>query len=267
MQLYILKLGGSVITDKKSNKLIVKKRKLEKIASVISKVIKKKKFKLIIVHGAGPFGHKIVTDYKIKNGVKTQKQVKGFVKTRNSMETLDKIVVETLLSKNVNAFEVQASSCIIQNRKKITKFDITIIEKLLAMNTVPVMYGDMVIDNSLGASVVSGDAIISYLAKKLNAKKIFFGTDVKGIYDSNPKKNKKAKLIEKINNSNIKEILKKTSHSSSVDVTRGMKGKLLEIKQNIKGKQIYVFNLNKEKNLELLLNSKKIECTKIYFKK
>jgi len=75
-QLYILKLGGSVITDKKGNKLAVKKAKLKKTASVISKVIKKKKFKLIIVHGAGPFGHKIVTDYKIENGVKTQKQVK-----------------------------------------------------------------------------------------------------------------------------------------------------------------------------------------------
>ena len=264
MQLYILKLGGSVITDKKGNNCRVKKNKLQKIARIISKELKKKKFKLIIVHGAGPFGHKIVTDYKIKNGVKTPLQIEGFVKTRESMEKLNNSVIDSLLSKKVNAFEIQASSCIIQNKKKIIKFDTKIIENLLKSGVVPVMYGDMVIDNSLGASVVSGDAIISFLAKKLKANKVLLGTDVNGIYDSNPKKNKNAKLILEINNKNINSILKKVSNSSSVDVTQGMKGKLKEIKES-EAKETIIFNLEKEKNLELILNGKKIECTKVKF--
>ncbi|MCR4335633.1 MAG: isopentenyl phosphate kinase [archaeon] len=263
-QLYILKLGGSVITDKKGNKCTVKKNRLEKIAGIISKAVAKKKFKLILVHGAGPFGHKIVTDYKIANGVKTVKQIEGLVKTRQSMETLDEAVIEALVKKNVPAFEVQASSCIIQNKKKIVSFDTKIIQKLLELGAVPVMYGDMVIDNSLGASVVSGYAIISFLAKKLKASKVLLGTDVNGIYDSNPKKNKKAKLILEINNKNINSILKKVSHSSSVDVTDGMKGKLSEIRAS-KAKETIIFNLEKEKNLELLLQGKKINCTIVKF--
>jgi len=266
MQLYILKLGGSVITDKKGNKCVVKKSKLGKISSILSKVLKKKKFKLIIVHGAGPFGHKLVTDYKIKNGVKSAKQIWGFVKTRASMEKLDSEVIDSLISKKVNAFEVQASSCIIQNKKKIVSFDTKIIEKLLGLGVVPVMYGDMVIDNSLGASVVSGDAIISFLAKKLKASKVFLGTDVNGIYDSDPRKNKNAEIIPVINKRNINSVLKKVSKSNAVDVTQGMKGKLKEIKQNIKRKNCYIFNLNNEKTLELLLSGKKTDCTKIYFK-
>jgi len=264
MQLYILKLGGSVITDKKGNKCIVKKSKLQKIASIISKALKKNKFKLIIVHGAGPFGHKIVTDYKIKNGVKTPKQIEGFVKTRESMETLNSSVIDSLIKNKINAFEVQASSCITQNKKKIISFDTKIIERLVELGVVPVLYGDMVIDNSLGASVVSGDAIISFLAKKLNANKVLLGTDVNGIYDSNPMKNKNAKLIPEINNKNINSILKKVSQSSSVDVTNGMKGKLKEIKSS-KAKETIIFNLEKEKNLELILSGKNIESTSVKF--
>jgi len=265
MNLYILKLGGSVITDKKGNNLSVKRKKLDSLAKIISVALKKEKFKLIIIHGAGPFGHKLVTDYGIKNGLKKNADVTGFVKTHNSMETLNKIVIESLLSKGVNAMTIQPSACLIHNNKKIEKFDTSIIEKLLALGIVPVLYGDVVFDKKIKGSVVSGDAIIAYLAKKLNARKVLLGTDVDGIFDSNPKKNKNAKLIEKINNKNIKELIKKAEESSSVDVTSGMKGKLLEIKNNIKGKKVYIFNLEKEKNLSDLLSNKKAKCTELLF--
>ena len=262
--LYILKLGGSVITDKKNNRLSVNKKNLVSAAKAIAKA--SKKLNLVIVHGAGAFGHKIVKDYKIKNGVKTAKQLEGVVRTHDSMESLNKVVVETLISQKVRAITVQPSACLMQNKKKIIKFYTKQIEGFLKLGLVPVLYGDMVLDKSLGASVVSGDAIIAYLAKKLKPKRVLLGTDVNGIYDSNPKKNMKAKLVKEINNKNISQILKGASGSSSIDVTAGMKGKLLELKKNIKGRECYIFNLEKQGNLALLLTGKKPECTRLYFK-
>ena len=53
---YIIKLGGSVITAKEENKFEIREAELERIALEIKKAMKKKKFSLILVHGAGAFG-------------------------------------------------------------------------------------------------------------------------------------------------------------------------------------------------------------------
>ena len=50
--MYILKIGGSVITDK-SKKFILRNEILDELSKQIKKVNKK----CIIVHGAGSFGH------------------------------------------------------------------------------------------------------------------------------------------------------------------------------------------------------------------
>ena len=51
---------------------------------------------------------------------------------------------------------------------------------------------------------VTSDSISAYIAGKLNAEKLILLKDVDGLYDSNPKKNKNAKLIKKINLNEIK---------------------------------------------------------------
>ena len=84
-QLVILKLGGSVITEKERNKVKARKGLIKRIAKEIKRARKKKDFRLILVHGAGPFGHKFVTDYGINKGIKTERQVQGFVLTHQSV--------------------------------------------------------------------------------------------------------------------------------------------------------------------------------------
>ena len=264
--LCILKLGGSVITEKKAGKFKAKAARLKGIAKEIAKARAKGGFDLVIVHGAGPFGHKMVVDYGIANGVKTKRQIEGVAATHDSMETLDKAVVGALLAEKIPAITLQPSAMILQENKKIVEFDLSPVLDFLGIGLVPVLYGDIVPDKALGASVVSGDAIISYLAKELGADKIFLGTDVDGIFDSDPRKNKKARLIGEINDSNFGEALKKASGSSVTDVTQGMKGKLLEIRGKIRGRECIVFNLEKKGNLLKLLSGGKISATKIYFK-
>ena len=123
----------------------------------------------------------------------------------------------------------------------------------------------MVLDEKLNASVVSGDAIIPFLAKKLNARKVFFGTDVAGIFTADPKKVSKAKLIEKIHPHNFEEVLLKVSGSSAVDVTGGMRGKLLELKVALNGMDVFVFDSTKKGNVLNSLLGKKIIGTEIKF--
>ena len=95
------------------------------------------------------------------------------------------------------------------------------------MNLTPVLYGDILIDNKLKFSILSGDQIIYYLAKKLNADKVVMGTDIDGVFDCDPKINKNAKLIKLVNKNNFNKL--SLSGSTAIDVTDGMKGKVNEL--------------------------------------
>ena len=59
MDLVIIKVGGSVITDKKSSEPKLNENNLEIFARDVSKIFRKKSARLIICHGAGSYGHQI----------------------------------------------------------------------------------------------------------------------------------------------------------------------------------------------------------------
>jgi isopentenyl phosphate kinase len=260
--LYIIKVGGSVCTEKKKNLLKAKKKTIKRIVKELREAFLKKKFKAVLVHGAGPFGHKTVKDYNINNGLRNSKDFEGFIKTNSRCAFLNSVFVRELEKQGFLAVGIHPMSCIIQKNKKIVEFNLKIIKKLLELNNgiIPVLYGTMVIDESLNGSVVSGDTITCFLAKKLKAKKVFFGTDVEGVF-------KGTKIVKVINNNNWREIKKALKESKSIDVTKGMLGKIMEIRKNIKGIPVKIFNLNKKGNLKALLLGEKSIGTKIFFKK
>ncbi len=264
-KLYIIKLGGSAITYKNKNIPEPNLEIIQNTAKEIQKAQAEKEFHLIVVHGAGPYGHKFVTDFGITNGLKNSSDVEGFVKTHQSMEELNKIIIDAFSDIGLLVFPVQPSACIIQKNKKIVSFNTAIIRELLEMdsNIIPIMYGDMVIDEELKASVVSGDAIVSYLTRELKVEKVFFGADVGGIFTDDPKINRDAELIPEINAENVKNVLQKVSGSNNVDVTGGMKGKLLEIMEILKGNDILIFDITKKGNLYNALTGNVIPGTEI----
>jgi len=58
------------------------------------------------------------------------------------------------------------------------------------------------------------DAVAVAAAELFRADLIVMGTDVKGIYDNNPKKNKKAKLIKEINPEKLYNMVKAKKHKA-----------------------------------------------------
>jgi len=265
METYILKIGGGSVTFKDENRREAKADVIRRIAREIKRAKSCKDFRLIVVHGAGPFGHKLVTDYGINNGLKGDKDVEGFVRTHNSMEDLNKVFMDVFREEDLLGFPIQPSACIVQNRKRIVEFDTTILEKLLERSNdiIPIMYGDMVIDEGLGASVVSGDAIVPYLAKKLKVDRVFMGTDVDGIFTADPKLNPDVRLIEKIGQGNFETVLERVGEAATIDVTRGMKGKIIKIRETLSGINVLIFNITREGNVYKVLTGEKVVGTEI----
>ena len=80
----ILKIGGSVLTDKTKEDTFK-----QNIMDNFSSEIKKVDNELILVHGAGSFGHILAKKFKLNEGYKTYEQVKGFSFTHEKVQLLN----------------------------------------------------------------------------------------------------------------------------------------------------------------------------------
>ena len=227
-ELVVVKLGGSVITLKDQNRLEINSGNLERLAKEIAEAWKAKGFSLVVVHGAGPFGHVPAKKYELDKGLKGDKQVIGFSETHASMERLNSRVVDALRRKGLDAVAFQPSAGGILRNGKLVKFPVDVLENMLGMGLVPVAYGDVLFDEERGVSILSGDHLVPYLAEKLKAGRVILVADVGGVYNKDPKKNMDAKIMKELSRGNVHEI-KEIGSSRGVDVTGGMGKKLEEL--------------------------------------
>lgn len=268
--LYILKIGGSVATFKDRPGLSVRTDLLKKIASSIKRAKLKKDFDLILIHGAGAAGHQLAKKFALKSGTKgNKKKLAGSLITCLANQKLDNAVAEIFSSSHLMVFPIHTASTIIQRNGRIADCNLKIIREALASDCIPILYGEMVFDMEMGMSICSGDAIAPYLAKKFGAKKIFFASDIEGIFDRDPHIHKDAHLLKKIS---LKEIWKNDridlSGSHNIDVTGGLLGKIknLDLKHSPSLQSVEIFNGLKERNYARIILGGKFPHTTIAIK-
>ncbi|MCK5587579.1 MAG: isopentenyl phosphate kinase family protein [Candidatus Lokiarchaeota archaeon] len=251
--LTILKLGGSVITDK-SKQNHINMQTIQRIAEEVSTATST--ISLLLVHGGGSFGHPIAKKYQIHKGWYSPEQKIGFSETRRAMMTLNKTVIDIFLAEGIPVVSVQPSACTLTNSGRITHMDLEPTRSLLKFGFVPVLFGDAVMDISQGIAILSGDQIVTYLAKELAVKKVIFGTNVDGLLNSDNE------VIPEINHQNFKTLLKLAKESVASDVTGGMFGKLQEIEPLTKeGIEVIIVNAKKPGIIEEVLKGRKVVGT------
>ena len=219
----VLKLGGSVITLKDR----VMTPNEEAIRRLSGEIAAAGPRRLVVVHGGGSYGHPLAKEHGIAEGFKSAEQLIGFSRTRQAMVVLNCIVMGALLDEGVPAVSVSPSSFILTQDGRLQEFDLNLVRRYLDSGTVPVMYGDAVLDSALGFTILSGDQLAVRLATDLDAERLLFGVDVDGVYTTNPKMSKGAKLIERLSLSQVKGIIR-IGEAVSTDVTGGMLGKINE---------------------------------------
>lgn len=227
--LIILKVGGSVITDKFSKVPKVNQENLKRISREIASTYLKERMPLIFVHGVGSYGHVIVNKTGIDKGIKNEEQLKAFAETQRLQNELNCIVTKQLIEDKIPAIPCQASMSAVMDSGRLIHMDTSAIEELVNIGMVPVLYGVPAYDKTQKCSILSGDQIAPYLAVKLNAKKIIHGTNVDGVFTSDPNKNSNATLIPEINSKNINKVKEWLTGSTTTDVTGGMFGKVSEL--------------------------------------
>lgn len=229
----VIKIGGSVLTDK-SKERTLKSREIERIAKEIACAGVKD---LVIVHGAGSFGHPQAKRFELDGPGKCSYYT---VITHEIVKELNRIFTEKLVESGFPVMPVHPLSCTISIEGRVKKMMTDQIRLMLKNEIVPVIHGDVVMDKVWGRAILSGDQIVTYIARCLNAERVGIGTDVDGIMDDEG-------VIDVITPKTFCDMKKLLKGSRDIDVTGGMLSKVNElIKLAEEGIPSHIFNASRK---------------------
>jgi len=250
--LIVLKIGGAVFTDRNSDRPKLDRENLNRIAHEVGTGYDPERFRLLFVHGAGSFGHPIVSKTGIHKGIQELHQRIAFAETQRLQNCLNILVARALIGAGVPAIPLQPSATAVTAGGKLERLDLEVAEGLLELNMVPILYGVPAFDRQQGCSILSGDRIASYVAVRLGASRILHGTNVKGVFSDDPNRNPSAQFIRLIDERNRDSLEQWLKSSCSVDVTGGMYNKVKELLETRIPSQI--FDATTPGNVESVLN-------------
>jgi isopentenyl phosphate kinase len=244
----ILKLGGSAITDKAKDctpDIPVIQHAADQLADY--------RLPFVLIHGGGSYAHPFVTRSGVGGGLRDRSQLRSISETEFYLDQLTRIICASLLLRNMNPVPLHPMSFATLDKGEVKKILLDPIRNSLGAGLIPLLHGDLVLDESRGIGVLSGDRIASLIGSRLGVSRVLFGCDVDGVYSANPKGFLNATLIPEVTSENFRSVLS-ASRSPSTDATGGMGEK---VKQAIRlaknGCECYIFNLREKNALRRIL--------------
>lgn len=228
----ILKVGGSTITDK-SGECLVNEQALGGIAGVLAR---HREIPLVLVHGAGSCGHPQAAHYHLTEGI-TRENLEGIPQVHRVVRGLNGRVVEALRDAGITAIGISPIGSAMMMNGRLVEMETRPIELMLRHGIVPVLHGDVAMDLARGASILSGDQIVRYLASRLRIRRVGLATDVPGVISE-------GRVLRHLTEpAGAPPGIGVSTHT---DVTGGMKGKVRELMELAEqGIQSHVFHISR----------------------
>jgi isopentenyl phosphate kinase len=218
--LYFLKLGGSLITDKtkrETPRLDVMKRIAREIYQARNR---RQDLKVVLGHGSGSFGHFMAKEYHTRRGVGSTEEWLGFAKVSATASRLNHLLIETMLDAGLPVVRVQPSASVRCKDGEIVAMNVTVIQDALKAGLVPIVYGDVAFDTIRGGTIISTEEILGFLAGVFSPSWLLLAGEVSGVLDHN------RRAIPVITRDNLDQIQTVLGGSHGTDVTGGMKSKV-----------------------------------------
>ena len=215
MSEYVLKIGGSLLTDKASRETFS-----PQLDSIIKKVAENPDG--ILIHGAGSFGHPHAKEHSLHKGSR-----EGVLETHRAIRKLNNEVVKRLHREGVKAFPVHPSSTAL--RDPDTDIMLGQVKQMRKEGFTPVLHGDGIVTEDKGFTVISGDEILAMIEKGFQTGQAGFCTSEKGVLNSD------RELVQEVNSLEKFEGLK----IEGEDVTGGMENKVQEVLEKNVEAQIF----------------------------
>ncbi len=245
-----LKLGGSLITDKQGVEAVRQAALAGAATEIAAALASRASLQLLLGHGSGSFGHVAAARHGTRSGVRNMDQWHGFAEVSAAAARLNALVREALLSAGVPAVTLQPSASTECRDGKIIAYASWPVRRALAGGLVPLVYGDVAFDSTLGGTIISTEEIMVRLAGELMPAWLLLAGETQGVLDAN------GDIIPLITPDNFAAIRPALHGSAGTDVTGGMASKvagMLELVQTQIGLSIRIFSGSEPGNLTAAL--------------
>ncbi|QLK26237.1 isopentenyl phosphate kinase family protein [Natrinema zhouii] len=212
----VLKLGGSVITEKDRPETL-DGAALERAADAVAQALEAGLEDLVVVHGGGSFGHYNASEHGVSTTEGTH-DASAVLDIHGAMKTLNQFVLSRLLERDIDAVPVHPFSAAHRDGEGQLDLATGQIETMLEEGFVPVLHGDMIAHAGAGATVISGDELVTALARDLTANRVGLCSTVSGVLDEDDA------VIDRIDD--FDAVAAVLGASNATDVTGGMAGKV-----------------------------------------
>jgi len=225
--LTLIKLGGSIITDKEIP-MSLRKETLRRLVGEIASAKQEKPDQMLIVgHGQGSFAHVPASKYQTMAGFINEESLLGMAIVQDSAATLNRLVVHEFIKHELPAVSFYASNTIVTDNRKKLFFCADVIKEYLQKDLLPVTCGDVLVDRKQGCTIWSTEKILAFLAdyfleQKIEINKIIHVTEVAGFLD------KQGQLVPEITAETWPKISRDLRNTRGFDVTGGMGLKIEE---------------------------------------
>lgn len=233
-ELVFLKLGGSLITDKRraeTPRADVLARLAGEIAAAQADL---PHMRLVIGHGSGSFGHVVGRKYGTRQGVSTAEGWYGYAATGDAAARLNRLVTGALLTAGVPAWSIQPGASLrAQDGRLLPSSAQTLADTLSAAldrGMTPVVFGDVVLDEVRGGTIASTeevfDVLTHTLAPALAPSRMILAGEVDGVFTADPQLDPAAQPVAAITPASLAGLVQSLGGSHGVDVTGGMVAKV-----------------------------------------
>lgn len=230
----VVKLGGAAITHKSEQRSLNKEALMRCVEAIGA--ASRTGVRIAIVHGAGSFGHAEAREYGISKGrQEDSRQMLGVAYTRQAVTELARHVADDLVAAGVPACVLTTFAALDQDHVRGGRMTAAgerrladAVSAVLDAGLCPVVHGDVVLDESMGFAILSGDDVVLALCRRAEVNRAVFVTDVDGVYDRPPSEPTAARIpvIRASRDSFDLQLDAKTTDVTCTDVTGGMRAKL-----------------------------------------
>ena len=203
-ELVFLKLGGSLITDK-SREATAREEVIRQAAQEIrSALAARPDLRLLMGHGSGSFGHFVAQRHGLLEGGPPNWW--GYAETGAAAARLNRLVTDVFLGADVPVVSIQPSASAHCCDGELVSMATEPIELMLRHGLVPLVYGDVALDEVRGCTIISTEQIFAHLAEHLEPARIVLAGQVAGVFTADPLRDASAQLIPEISRQNFDQV-------------------------------------------------------------
>ena len=225
--LIFLKLGGSLITDKRVPET-PRRDVIERLAKEIAEARRARPdLRLVLGHGSGSFGHVAAQRHGTRDGVYDAAGWRGFAETADAAARLSRLLTAALLAAGLPAWSLQPSVALWCEDGRIVAGPTRAVAQALARGLLPVVHGDVALDGVRGGTIASTEEIFEWLLRDgLRPQRLILAGEVDGVYSSDPQRDADAQRIAHMTPDNFAAVAQALGGSHGTDVTGGMAAKV-----------------------------------------